>query len=186
MPEKDTVTPQDTSEGEGNNTAAETGTPPDAVNGETVYRTQKQFDEAFTARLERARNQWEREAEAKRTAERKKAEDAAAKAAGEWQKVAEQRERELDDLRADIERRELNMLKARIGTEEGLPTRLHERLAGSTEAELREDAKALKKELGPPKAPDLESGGRGAAPTQAQLIEATKQSQERAARYTGY
>jgi hypothetical protein len=79
--------------------------------------------------------------------ERKQAEDAKAKEQGEWEKVATERERELEKLRAQIAERDLNDLKRTVAAEEGLPAELALRLAGDDEDALRTDAKALARHL---------------------------------------
>lgn len=82
-------------------------------------------------------------------AERKQKErdDADAKAKGEWEKVATEREKELETLRAQIAERDLNDLKRTVAAEEGLPADLAVRLSGEDEDALRKDAKALAKHL---------------------------------------
>ena len=81
---------------------------------------------------------------AKIEADRKAADDEAAKKQGEWQKLAEQREAELKAER-------LTRLRLEVATKNGVPPELAGRLTGSTEEELTSDAKALLEYLKPPK-----------------------------------
>lgn len=74
-------------------------------------------------------------------------EDADAKAKGEWEKVAKDREAELETLKAELAERDRNDLKRTIAAETGLPGDLALRLTGDDEAALREDAKELAKHL---------------------------------------
>lgn len=67
-----------------------------------------------------------------------------------WQELAEKRERELEQVRADAKKAELLVLRLRVATDLGLPPALAERLKGETEDDLRADAEALKALLPPP------------------------------------
>ena len=51
------------------------------------------------------------------------------------------------ELQGDIERRELDTLKAKIAAEEGLPGSVAKRLSGKDAREIRADAKSLREEL---------------------------------------
>lgn len=75
-----------------------------------------------------------------------------------WKELAEKREKELLEARAERDAERLTNLKQRIGTEFKLSPKLVSRLQGSTEDELRADAKALAEDLGldkqPPSTPE--------------------------------
>lgn len=97
-------------------------------------------DEAKTYRLQ-LRELTEKfgaiEAQAKTQNEQKLAEEK------RWQELAEQKTRELEEIKTQYERERLAALRLRIAAEKQLPTALAERLAGSSEDELRADAEAL-------------------------------------------
>lgn len=106
--------------------------------GEETY-TKAQVEQMLKDRLERA------SAKAKE-AETKAAEKAAAETAakqGEWQKLAEQREKEAGELKARLDALELAGRKRAIGAKFNLPEGLAERLTGTTDEELEADAKKL-------------------------------------------
>lgn len=86
----------------------------------------------------------------------------AAKAKGEWETIAKQREDELADLKAQIADRDLRDRKTAIAKAAGLPDDLASRLHGETDDELEADAKALAKHLKAQDAPDNDAGKRTA------------------------
>jgi hypothetical protein len=101
---------------------------------------------------------------AKRIADIEKAQkdrdDADAKAKGEWEKVATERQAELDKLKADLAARDLNDRKTAIAKAAGLPDDLATRLQGETDEELEADAKGMAKLLRVQDAPENDAGER--------------------------
>lgn len=76
------------------------------------------------------------------------AEEAKLKEQNQYKELLEKRTREYEQLKADLERERVGNLRLRIGSELGLSPALQLRLVGSTEEELREDAKGLITALG--------------------------------------
>lgn len=111
--------------------------------------TQEEFDAAIQARLAR-----ERASVTKQFADYDALKDKVAKAEKEREtytaKVAEATgkitdlQKQLDEANGKIKGFETDALKAKIAEEEGLPSALRNRLNGSTEEDLRKDAKSLK------------------------------------------
>lgn len=86
--------------------------------------------------------------------------DEAAKAKGEWETVAKNREDELAALKAQLAERDLRERKAVIAKQHGIPDELLDRLKGDTDDELEEDAKAIAKVLKTREAPENDAGER--------------------------
>lgn len=61
-----------------------------------------------------------------------------------FEELAQKYAQERDALRAELAKRELDLLRSRIATEYALPPALAARLVGSSEDELRADAESLK------------------------------------------
>ena len=91
----------------------------------------------------RERTQAEQEAATKKAAAKAEAEKLAAQQ--EWQQLAQTRQDELAVALGRIEAMTVDNLRIRIATKMGLPAPLAERLRGTTEEEIMEDAKALQK-----------------------------------------
>lgn len=114
--------------------------------------SQEEFDSAIQARLAR-----ERASVSKQYADYDSLKEKAAKAEEDkkayMSKAAEDAEKikglqtALDEANGKIKGFETDALKAKIADEEGLPSALRSRLNGSTEDELRKDAKGLKEIL---------------------------------------
>lgn len=94
--------------------------------------TQEQVDLLVKQRL----------AEEKRRAQ-KKAEEDRAREQGEWQKLCETREAELQELRVQLQREAIRTLRLQVSHKVGLPEVLQERLQGETLEELEADAVSL-------------------------------------------
>lgn len=90
-------------------------------------------------------------------AKRKQTEDEA-KAKGEWEKVAQAKEAEVADLKAQLANRDRALLVAKVAALHKLPSELADRLQGDDEAALDADAKALAKVVAARPAPDTEAG----------------------------
>lgn len=114
--------------------------------------SQEEFDSAIQARLAR-----ERASVSKQYADYDLLKEKAAKAEEDkkayMSKAAEDAEKikglqnALDEANGKIKGFETDALKAKIADEEGIPSALRSRLNGSTEDELRKDAKGLKEIL---------------------------------------
>ena len=114
--------------------------------------SQEEFDSAIQARLAR-----ERASVSKQYADydtlKEKAEKAEEDKKAYLSKAAEDAEKikglqiALDEANGKIKGFETDALKAKIADEEGIPSALRSRLNGSTEDELRKDAKGLKEIL---------------------------------------
>lgn len=76
------------------------------------------------------------------------AEEAKLKEQNQYKELLDKRTKEFELLKADLEKERLSNLRLRIGSELGLSAALQSRLVGSTEEELREDAKGLMTALG--------------------------------------
>ena len=113
--------------------------------GFKVPKSQAELDELIRARLDRKA----REVEAQVKADLKREQQlAAAKKRGDSDKVIKALEEEIEKLKEANKETSLVEIKRRVAQKAGLPPSAAERLIGKNEAELRSDAKALKKELG--------------------------------------
>lgn len=115
---------------------------------------QKLRSEAATKRNEAKAAQ--DELEKTRTAEQQR-KDKEMKEQQRWQELAEQREKEMAELKAKLEAQTLDTLRVRIGAEYKLPAALVARLQGATEDAIRADAQSLVEELGLDKQPPADS-----------------------------
>jgi hypothetical protein len=115
--------------------------------------TAKTFDEAYVKELrtEAAKHRKEKQELAERLAAletaSKQQEEKKLTEQQEWQKLAEKRAAELEAMKAELANERLNFLRTALGAEYKLPPAIAKRLAGSTEDELRADAKAIAAEL---------------------------------------
>lgn len=143
-------------------TATQTADEPLGENGKKALDAERKAREAADGEVKRL----QKLVDDKATADRK-AEEAKAQEQGEWEKLAKQREDELNAARAELAKRDHNALKAKAAAKHRLPDELAERLAGETEADLDADAAKLAKLVEPRKAPDTEagSGTKGATPS---------------------
>lgn len=130
-----TGSPSGSAAGEGQITGAGTG----AVTGGDAGQTadERRFSQADIDRIVKARLEDEK-LRAKRTAD-----EAAAKARGEFEQLAEQRAQRVAELEAELQTARLSGLRATVAAKHNLPAELASRLTGSTEAELDADAQAL-------------------------------------------
>lgn len=78
---------------------------------------------------------------------------------GEWEKIAQKREAELAEAKAEIAKRDALDLRRKVAREAGLPEEAAARLTGATEDELKADAAEFKKLL--PTAPETPADGKG-------------------------
>ena len=131
-----------------------TATTPVTTGGKTF--TEAELEQIIKDRLDRA----QKKSEAEKEKARQDAEAEAAKKNGEWQKLAEQRERELQErdrklaeAEARDKARELSDLKRSVAEKVGLPAKLAARLVGDDEAALEADATALLETLPKPQPP---------------------------------
>lgn len=76
------------------------------------------------------------------------AEESKLKEQGNYKELLDKQTKEFTQLKAELEKERLGNLRLRVGSELGLSPALQSRLVGSTEEELREDAKALVAALG--------------------------------------
>lgn len=93
----------------------------------------------------------------------KKIDDAAeakAREDGDYKKLLEARDKELADLKADLNTREMRERKAAIAKKVGLPDELINRLKDGDDSEIEADAKELAKHIKGPDAPDTDAGER--------------------------
>jgi hypothetical protein len=118
------------------------------------------------------------EADAKR-----KADEAAAEAAGEWEKLATDRLAEIDRLNAEIARRDQDALRARVAAKHKLPADLAARLVGDDEEALEADAKTLAKLVAVRPSADTEAGA-GQAGSAGTGTKATTKSGEKTPQFT--
>jgi len=97
--------------------------------------------------LQSEREQRKEHERAKRDAEKAREAEEAQKLAEQqkWQELATRREREVSDLKAELEQERLASLKLRVAQAKGLPAELVARLQGTSEDELGADADALLK-----------------------------------------
>jgi hypothetical protein len=108
-------------------------------------KSQEDLDRMIAKRLERKA----REVEAQVKADLKREADLqAAKKRGDSEKVIKGLEEEIERLKAANKETSLAEVKRRVAERAGLPASAAVRLVGNTEAEIRADAKALRKELG--------------------------------------
>lgn len=134
---------------------------PDETNGEKTYT--KSEHEAGINRVVQLRLSEEKERERKRQEDaRVKAEEEAAEKAGEWKKIADLRQAEIEKLQAENEKALREVLLSKIVSKHQLPDHWKSRLIGTTEAELDEDAARVAKDLAPPAAPRMGGGDAGA------------------------
>ena len=84
----------------------------------------------------------------KQADEKKKANEKELADQNRFKELADQREKELNDMRAQVEAAKLDSLRTRVGMEFKLPVSIISRLKGSTEDELKADAAVLVKDLG--------------------------------------
>lgn len=91
-------------------------------------------------------------------AEKTKAEQADAAKRGEWEKVATDRQAEIDRLSGEVAKRDRDALVSKIAAAHKLPTDLAELLQGDDETALNDHAKRLAKHVKPVGAPDTEGG----------------------------
>jgi acyl-CoA reductase-like NAD-dependent aldehyde dehydrogenase len=101
--------------------------------------TQADLDRIISERLEREKT---KRTEAEKAAVEKATAEALAKNQ-EWEKLAKQRQEELDKKTAELAERDLREKKRKIAIDTGLPEALAVRLVGTTDEELAADAKAL-------------------------------------------
>lgn len=123
-----------------------TATAPVITGGKTF--SEAEVEQMIKDRLEREKQKRERAAQEAAA----KAAEEAAKQQGEWQKVAEQREKDLADIRAELAKRDHEALQRKVAKEVGLPESLASRLIGEDEKALTADAKTLLETL--PKPPE--------------------------------
>jgi hypothetical protein len=145
---------------------AESKAEPKAKTEQVKAFTQEQVDKIVADRLTKERKKYEGHEEAKEKA--KKFDDITAqklKEAGEYEKLLEQekvkheaelaaQKAKLEELEASIKQKEFDALKTKVATEEGLKADLADRLRGTTEEELRADAKAIASFLVPQSNPN--------------------------------
>jgi hypothetical protein len=122
-----------------------TATTPVQTGGRTY--TEQDVERMIKERLEREKVVSERKA--KEAADRAAAEADAKN--GEWEKLAKQREVELEELRSQFKASELAALKRSIAEKVGLSMNLAARLIGETAEEIEKDARALLETLPKPK-----------------------------------
>ena len=125
---------------------------PQAQPNEDKRFTQAELDAIVRDRL--AREKANREKAEKETREKAEA-DALAKNQ-EWEKLAAQREKELNDIKADNERLQTEGMQRKAAEAAGLPSIFADRIRGGTAEEMEADAKALLEAM--PKKPAANSG----------------------------
>jgi hypothetical protein len=91
------------------------------------------------------------------TEAKRKADEDAAKAKGGWEKLATDRQAEIERLNGELAKQTRTALVSRIAAKHKLPDELASRLTGDDEAALDADAASLAKLVGPPKAPNTET-----------------------------
>lgn len=89
---------------------------------------------------------------------KKKAEEDEAARKGEWERLAGDRQAEIDALKAQLAERDRDLLVAKVAAKHKLPPEIADRLKGQTEEDLDADAKALAKVVASRTAPDTEAG----------------------------
>lgn len=116
------------------------------------FFTQAEVDRIVKERLDRESKK--REDGEKKA--REQAEADAMKRNAEWEKLAKQREEELEKVNAELEKVRLVELKRSVAAKYGIPDALIERLKGSTAEEIDTDAKTIADILPrAPKTPNL-------------------------------
>ena len=116
-----------------------TVTPPDEPTADEKKFTQAELDAHIADRLKREKAKQDKAAaEAK-----KKAEADALAANAEWQKLAEQRQAELDEATAKVKAAEVLELKRQAASKHRIPDALIERLKGETVEDIEADAEQL-------------------------------------------
>ena len=135
-----TITTQDPVEPVTTEPAADTtATPPEDPTADEKKFTQAELDAHIAERLKR-----EKAKQDKAAADAKKKADADALAANaEWQKLAEQRQAELDEATAKVKAAEVLELKRQAASKHRIPDALIERLKGETVEEIEADAAQL-------------------------------------------
>lgn len=124
-----------------------------------VFETQAELDEVITNRLDRAKAKWNEQEEGykKKIAEL----ESNIKANETKYQEQDQKLKSHDDvvaqLNAELSKSKLQGLKHKIAHESGLPFELAERLSGSDEDAIRQDAEALKKYVAKPQPLPLRS-----------------------------
>lgn len=96
--------------------------------------------------------------QAERDAADKRAADEKAKADGEWERLAAERDAENATLKAQLATRDRDALRAKVAAKHKLPADLASRLTGDSEDDLDKDAAKLAKLVLLPKAPNTEAG----------------------------
>jgi hypothetical protein len=129
-PVQPTVTPQ---------TPDPTVTPPEPKGGSGKTFSQEDVDRIVSERLAREKAKSE---EAEKHAREKAEADALAKNQ-EWQKLAEQRAKEVDELKAKTAQMEYESKQRSIAEEIGLPVTFADRIRGETPDAMLADAKSL-------------------------------------------
>lgn len=119
----------------------------------TPITTQEEFDAAIKDRLTR-----DREAQAKKTAEKYADYDELKTKTAEYEKQiagfteqlkgVEEKDKKIAELEGSVKKYEISALKTRIAHESGLDYSLASRLTGDTEDEIRTDAKSLSDTIG--------------------------------------
>lgn len=95
-------------------------------------------------------------------AKQREADEAKAKERGEWEKIAQQREAELAELKKALTERDLNDRRTALARKHSLPDEIANRLVGETDDEIEEDAKRLAKLFARTDGLDTDSGKRSA------------------------
>lgn len=110
--------------------------------------TQDEVNEIVKERLTSEK----RKVEERMVVAKRQAEIEAAAKNGDWQKLAEQREKELQEAQLALKAKELAELRLKAARMAGLPEDLAVRLNGDTEDELTVDALALARSIPKPQA----------------------------------
>lgn len=137
--------------GQGENQAETT-----IVHNGRVYLAQEHANSLIGNARKEGRTAGEQEAQ-------RRAEEAAATAKGEWETLAKQRAERISELEGELSKRDLNALRATVAAKHNIPAEMADRLIGTDEASLTEDAKKLAKAVGARKAPDTEANANGAS-----------------------
>jgi len=125
---------------------------------------------------EKGRDALQRERNARKAAEKERAtlakqiadlekaqkdrDDADARQKGEWEKIATDRQKELDTLKQDLADHDLKSRKETIAKAHGIPDEFVDRLKGDTDAEIEDDAKTVAKLLKAREAPETDAGAK--------------------------
>ena len=126
-------------------------TPPEPTGGKTF--TQEEVDRIISERL--AREKVKREDEIRKAKEKADAESLTKNQ--EWQKLAEQREKDLAEVNAKLKALDFEKRRRTVAAKVGLPEAFALRLQGETDEDLEADAKLLLEAL--PKAPKIPALG---------------------------